>query len=163
MILTALGVPPDEDLAFLDSTTRAEILRFKAAVARMLVFNPERRISVDEALNHPYLEQFRGMFEEGDTPAPFDFSFDRPIPPVVTAEQLQIIQAEIKLLLYREVLELHAFDASAVPRYEQLLAHHLPAAALPHQPQPHGGGFHDPAAPAGYAPFDPAAAAAALP
>jgi len=43
----------------------------------MLVFNPEKRISVADALRHPYLQTF---FDPADQSlsTPFDFGFDIP-------------------------------------------------------------------------------------
>lgn len=35
-------------------------------IRRMLVFNPKNRLSVEEALNHPYLKDFHNIQEEID-------------------------------------------------------------------------------------------------
>mmetsp|Transcript_8321 Transcript_8321/g.10941 ORF Transcript_8321/g.10941 Transcript_8321/m.10941 type:complete len:448 (+) Transcript_8321:180-1523(+) len=137
MILTALGVPPEEDLSFLDAPTRAEILRFKAArpppeplstymppdidplcldlISKMLVFNPEHRISVKEALMHPYLEAFQGMFDETECSEQFDFSFDRVGTQASTSEERHAARTELKLLLYREVLEFYSSTSTNPP------------------------------------------------
>ena len=42
---------------------------------RLLDFNPERRITTEEALAHPYLAQFHDPNDEPTT-TPFDFSFE---------------------------------------------------------------------------------------
>jgi mitogen-activated protein kinase 1/3 len=45
-------------------------------IRRMLTFNPHKRISVEEALNHPYLKPLN---VKDDTPLPpaFDFNFEK--------------------------------------------------------------------------------------
>ena len=60
---------------------------------KMLQFDPTRRITVDEALNHPYLES---LHDEGDEPvaALFDFSFE------TEAEK-----GDIRQMIYKEVME----------------------------------------------------------
>lgn len=42
----------------------------------MLAFDPNERISVEDALAHPYLSRFRDAAKETSVP-PFDFSFDK--------------------------------------------------------------------------------------
>ncbi|KAG7399684.1 hypothetical protein PHYBOEH_008191 [Phytophthora boehmeriae] len=103
LIIKFLGTPKQEDIDFVKNTkalrflTKLAISKPKkwhdvfassgAAVAvsseaidllsKMLLFNPEKRISVDAALRHPYLSTF---FDENDLvrSQPFDFSFDLP-------------------------------------------------------------------------------------
>ncbi|KAF4321258.1 hypothetical protein JM18_002515 [Phytophthora kernoviae] len=103
LIIKFLGTPKQEDIDFVKNTkalrflTKLAISKPKkwldvfagsgAAVAvsaeaidllnKMLLFNPEKRISVDAALRHPYLATF---FDENDLvrSQPFDFSFDLP-------------------------------------------------------------------------------------
>jgi len=103
LIIKFLGTPKQEDIGFVKNT---KALRFLTKLAiskpkkwrdvfagsgaenavgseaidllsKMLLFNPERRISVDAALRHPYLSTF---FDENDlvVSQPFDFSFDLP-------------------------------------------------------------------------------------
>ena len=43
----------------------------------MLQFHPDDRITVDEALNHPYLLEFQGQIEEPSCDELFDFDFER--------------------------------------------------------------------------------------
>lgn len=43
---------------------------------RMLTFDPQNRISVDEALEHPYLAVWHDPGEEILCPTTFDFSFE---------------------------------------------------------------------------------------
>ncbi|KAL3670032.1 hypothetical protein V7S43_005402 [Phytophthora oleae] len=101
LIIKFLGTPKQEDISFVKNT---KALRFLTKLAiskpkkwrdvfagsgaenavsseamdllsKMLMFNPEKRISVDAALRHPYLATF---FDESDLALskPFDFSFD---------------------------------------------------------------------------------------
>ncbi|PKU83933.1 Mitogen-activated protein kinase 2 [Dendrobium catenatum] len=61
---------------------------------RMLVFDPSKRITVDEALSHPYLASLHDINDEPVSHTPFSFEFEQP---AVTEE-------DIKLLIYRESL-----------------------------------------------------------
>jgi len=44
----------------------------------MLVFNPDDRITVNEALNHPYLAQLHNQCDEPESKSRFNFDFERP-------------------------------------------------------------------------------------
>ncbi|CAH0473532.1 unnamed protein product [Peronospora belbahrii] len=103
LIIKFLGTPKQEDIGFVKNT---KALRFLTKLAiskpkkwqdvfaevsaehsassdaidllsKMLLFNPDKRISVDAALRHPYLAPF---FDENDlvVSRSFDFSFDMP-------------------------------------------------------------------------------------
>lgn len=97
LIIRFLGTPKQEDTAFVKN---AKAMRFLARLPiskgvklsealpdanpdaldlldRMLVFNPEQRISVSEALQHPYLSSFYDTADLKDS-APFNFDFDLP-------------------------------------------------------------------------------------
>ncbi|GLE02382.1 hypothetical protein PINS_up011220 [Pythium insidiosum] len=98
LIVKFLGTPKQEDTAFVKNAKARRFLT-KLAISKpkkwrdvlsddvnplaidllrqMLVFNPEKRISVDAALRHPYLATF---FDAADLSpaAPMDFSFDLP-------------------------------------------------------------------------------------
>ncbi|VFQ94674.1 unnamed protein product [Cuscuta campestris] len=59
---------------------------------RMLVFDPSRRITVDEALCHPYLAPLHDINEEPVCPKPFSFDFEQP----------SFTEENIKELIWRE-------------------------------------------------------------
>ena len=44
---------------------------------KMLQFTPDSRITVEQALAHPYLKDFHGQMEEPSCHVPFDFDFER--------------------------------------------------------------------------------------
>lgn len=100
LIIKFLGTPKQEDIEFVKNVKALRFLTklaiFKPRkwrdvfaaeddvnplavdlISKMLMFNPEKRISVDQALQHPYLATF---YDPADiTSAPeFDFSFDLP-------------------------------------------------------------------------------------
>uniref|UniRef100_A0A3P8WSL7 Mitogen-activated protein kinase n=1 Tax=Cynoglossus semilaevis TaxID=244447 RepID=A0A3P8WSL7_CYNSE len=95
-ILSVLGSPCQEDLNCIINTKARnylqslppkakvpwETLFFKSdpkaldLLGRMLTFNPIKRISVEEALAHPYLEQYYDPTDEPVAEEPFTFSME---------------------------------------------------------------------------------------
>ncbi|KAF5200424.1 Mitogen-activated protein kinase [Thalictrum thalictroides] len=63
-------------------------------VERMLTFDPNKRITVEEALDHPYLARLHDIADEPVCPEPFSFEFEQQ---VLTEEQM-------KEMIYREAL-----------------------------------------------------------
>ncbi|XWS28920.1 hypothetical protein CRYUN_Cryun25bG0113300 [Craigia yunnanensis] len=61
---------------------------------KMLVFDPSKRITVEEALNHPFLSSLHEINEEPTCPSPFIFDF----------EQTTLNEDDIKELIWRESL-----------------------------------------------------------
>ncbi|KAB1219480.1 hypothetical protein CJ030_MR3G012276 [Morella rubra] len=59
---------------------------------KMLVFDPNRRITVEEALSHPYLAPLHDINEEPVCPRPFSFDFEQP----------SLSEENIKELIWRE-------------------------------------------------------------
>ncbi|KAE9460166.1 hypothetical protein C3L33_07939, partial [Rhododendron williamsianum] len=59
---------------------------------KMLIFDPTRRITVDEALCHPYLGPLHDINEEPVCPRPFSFDFEQP----------SFTEENIKELIWRE-------------------------------------------------------------
>jgi mitogen-activated protein kinase 1/3 len=63
----------------------------------LLTFNPNRRVSVEEALKHPYLAQYYDPSDEPIAPHPFTFDMeldDLPLP-------------KLKQLIFEEVESIH--------------------------------------------------------
>ncbi|XWS53224.1 hypothetical protein CRYUN_Cryun11dG0139500 [Craigia yunnanensis] len=61
---------------------------------KMLVFDPSKRITVEEALNHPFLSSLHEINEEPTCPSSFIFDF----------EQTTLNEEDIKELIWRESL-----------------------------------------------------------
>jgi len=62
----------------------------------LLIFNPNRRISVEEALKHPYLAQY---YDPTDEPvAPHPFTFDMELDDLPLPQLKQLIFEEIELI-----------------------------------------------------------------
>ncbi|KAL5711380.1 mitogen-activated protein kinase [Ranunculus cassubicifolius] len=59
-----------------------------------LVFDPSKRITVDEALNHPYVVSLHEINEEPICQSPFNFDF----------EQSSLSEEDIKDLIWKESL-----------------------------------------------------------
>lgn len=117
LILRLLGTPAEEDLEFISNPQVRKFLRSMDPrpstslpdylggdlnpqavdlLSRMLVFNPNRRITVNEALRHPYLSDLHDSDEETECREVLDFSFDREDADM--REVKQLIQAEIELI-----------------------------------------------------------------
>ncbi|XP_061961181.1 mitogen-activated protein kinase homolog MMK2-like isoform X1 [Populus nigra] len=112
LITELIGSPDDFSLGFLRSENARRYVRqlpqyprqnFAARfpnmsagavelLEKMLVFDPNRRITVDEALCHPYLEPLHGINEEPVCPKPFSFDFEQP----------SFTEENIKELIWRE-------------------------------------------------------------
>eukprot|EP00698_Gefionella_okellyi_P006885 TRINITY_DN1663_c0_g1_i2.p1 TRINITY_DN1663_c0_g1~~TRINITY_DN1663_c0_g1_i2.p1 ORF type:complete len:390 (+),score=74.59 TRINITY_DN1663_c0_g1_i2:132-1301(+) len=97
---------------------------------KMLTFNPKKRITMEQALAHPYLQTLHDPTDEPliDTVAVdnFDFSFERG----------QLTPEAFKELVYAEMLKYHPELRDGVPQ-----AHVAPAVAVPgdlHQQQAPG-------------------------
>ncbi|KAG8496093.1 hypothetical protein CXB51_009187 [Gossypium anomalum] len=107
-----IGSPDDASLGFLRSDNARRYVRqlpqcrkqqFSARfpnmsagavdlLEKMLVFDPDRRITVDEALSHPYLASLHDINDEPVCARPFIFDF----------EQLSCSEDHIKELIWRE-------------------------------------------------------------
>lgn len=114
LITQLLGSPEDSDLGFLRSDNARKYVKQlphfpKQPFAgkfpdvsplaidlaeKMLVFDPSKRITVEEALNHPYLSSLHEINEEPTCPSPFVFDF----------EQMALNEEDIKELIWRESL-----------------------------------------------------------
>nr|KYP58641.1 Mitogen-activated protein kinase 4 [Cajanus cajan] len=98
LITELLGSPDDASLEFLRSDNARRYIRqlpqyrkqkFSARfpnmlpealdlLEKMLIFDPNKRITVDEALCHPYLSSLHNINDEPVCPRPFSFDFDQP-------------------------------------------------------------------------------------
>ncbi|KAK6158221.1 hypothetical protein DH2020_005535 [Rehmannia glutinosa] len=63
-------------------------------LGKMLVFDPDQRITVDDALCHPYLSSLHDLNDEPICSKPFSFDFEQP----------SITEENIKDLIWRETL-----------------------------------------------------------
>jgi mitogen-activated protein kinase 1/3 len=97
LIIKAMGKPKEEDLEFivnpharnfvstLEHRDRMPLQEFIGRdtsqealelLAKMLEFSPKKRISVEEALRDPYLEEYHESDEEIEAEEPIDFTFE---------------------------------------------------------------------------------------
>jgi len=119
LVVKALGMPPKEELEFIaHERARAYIESLgvgpepgvvwedmfpdapPAAVdllKRMLVFDPSKRITVDQALEHPWMASLHDLNDEPTCSVPFQFDF----------EDVQLDGNSLRELIYREVLHFH--------------------------------------------------------
>jgi mitogen-activated protein kinase 1/3 len=70
----------------------------------LLTFNPNRRVTVEEALKHPYLAQYYEPSDEPTAPHPFTFDMELDDLPLPQLKQLIFEETEIihELLQQRE-------------------------------------------------------------
>ncbi|KAL6506336.1 Mitogen-activated protein kinase ntf6 [Orobanche gracilis] len=114
LITELLGSPEDSDLGFLTSDNARMYVKQLPHVpkqpftlkfpdvspvaidlaGRMLVFDPDKRITVEEALNHPFLSSLHEINEEPICPSPFLFDF----------EHSSLSEEDIKELIWKESL-----------------------------------------------------------
>ncbi|KAA8516085.1 hypothetical protein F0562_019264 [Nyssa sinensis] len=112
LITELIGSPDDASLGFLRSDNARRYVRQLPQYPRqqlsakfpnmspgavdllekMLVFDPNKRITVDEALCHPYLAPLHNVNEEPVCPRPFSFDFEQP----------SFTEEDIKELIWRE-------------------------------------------------------------
>ncbi|KAJ9555980.1 hypothetical protein OSB04_010594 [Centaurea solstitialis] len=115
LITKLIGSPDDASLGFLRSDNARRYVRqlpqyprqqFSSRfpntspgaldlLEKMLVFDPNRRITVDEALCHPYLAPLHEINEEPVCPRPFSFDFEQP----------SCTEEHIKELIWRETVK----------------------------------------------------------
>ncbi|EEF32143.1 mitogen-activated protein kinase homolog NTF6 [Ricinus communis] len=118
LITELLGSPDESDLGFLRSDNARRYVKQLPHVPkqpfsqkfpdvspvaldlaeRMLVFDPCKRITVEEALNHPFLSSLHEINEEPTCPSPFIFDF----------EQTSLNEEDIKELIWAESLNFNS-------------------------------------------------------
>ncbi|XP_077249545.1 mitogen-activated protein kinase homolog MMK1-like [Tasmannia lanceolata] len=115
-VLEMIGMPTENDLGWLNENQRARIRKLphyarqsfteklpdvnpKAIdlVEKMLTFDPRQRITVEDALAHPYLETVRDINNEPDCLEPCSYDI----------EQNELTMEEMKDLIYEEALALN--------------------------------------------------------
>jgi len=119
VILSKVGCPPIATLDFIHSEGIIEIIRpfvgrrvqpfshwFPADInhlaldlmVKMLDFHPNTRLTVQQALEHPYLKDFHGQMSEPSSKKVFDFNFEK------TEDNSEMTEREVREHMYREVL-----------------------------------------------------------
>lgn len=118
IICDKLGTPTDEDLNFVTSEKARRFMRSQPKkvkvpfskvypdansraldlLDKMLVFNPASRISVDEALAHPYLESLHNIEDEPNAENNFSFEF----------EKENLIRRRLQELIYEAMCSFHS-------------------------------------------------------
>jgi len=121
VIVSKIGLPPKEKLRFIDSKEglleisridiRSKMAPFESyfpadtnpvaldLLQKMLQFSPDDRISVQDALKHPYLEGFHGVIPEPDCERLFDFEFERRC----RLDDGDMTEEEVRRLMFEEV------------------------------------------------------------
>ena len=95
-VIAVLGMPSQEDMSFIGNDSARRYIRSlpkrqrvpwsslypKAnpvaldLLNKMLIFNPEKRYTVEQCLAHPYFDGLHNPEDEPVAPEPFDWSFD---------------------------------------------------------------------------------------
>lgn len=117
LIVDVLGTPSEDDLvdctnikarAYMDGLPRKEKADmnqiFNGAdpqevdmIEKMLTWNPNNRMTVDQALDHPFVENLHDPFDEPVTYPFEDFEFESP----------NLTMEEVKDLMWKEILKFH--------------------------------------------------------
>lgn len=119
LIFSLIGKPSASDIAAIPTLhSRKKLLNFPrtyhptidtvfshcnplavSLLKQMLVFDPNKRITVEDALTHPYLSYFHDINDEATTTpvSPFDFTFERE----------KLTMEELKDMVYEEILLYH--------------------------------------------------------
>jgi len=146
LIFNVLGTPSKSDMKFISNEKALEYIKslkkrpkipfnkiYKDAnplaldlLEKMLVFNPHKRISVEEALRHPYLKNLHNPKAEVDCKKPFDFEF----------EKIEMTKEVLQELMWEEICHFRTElkgkgPPKVIKRPDQAAA---PAAAAPAAP-----------------------------
>jgi len=163
LITKVIGSPNDDELAFITSEKAKRYMRslphnarvdfaklwpHASAAAidlidRMLVFDPNKRITVDEALEHPYLASLHDLSDEPTCPTSIDFDFDAEsltldmVREVILHDMLAYHPEEAGLLAAQQQQQQAAAMAHAQHQQQQHGGQHMHAAAAQHQHHQH--------------------------
>jgi serine/threonine protein kinase len=119
-IISVLGSPSKEDLNFITNSQAKEFVmklpkrtkqQFSALfpkanpvaldlLSKLLVFNPNKRYTVEQCIGHPYFEGLHNPDEEPLANNPFDWSFD----------DIELTKENIQSMIYEEALKFHPDD-----------------------------------------------------
>jgi len=122
LITKVIGSPDEEDLRFINSEKARRYIRSLPKcervnlhklyphcnplavdlIDRMLVFDPYKRLTVEEALDHPYLASLHDLADEPAAEQPFVFEF----------EADNITEHNVRDLVYEEMLHFHPPEGS---------------------------------------------------
>ncbi|CAN6483751.1 unnamed protein product [Victoria cruziana] len=113
LLMELIGTPTDNDLGFVSENARRYIQQLPRharqsftqkfphvhplaidLVERMLTFDPRQRITVEDALAHPYLASLHDISDEPVCSTPFSFDF----------EQDALTEEQMKDLIYQEAM-----------------------------------------------------------
>lgn len=92
-MLQTLAVKPQRSLQSLLPTANPEALDL---LSRLLVFNPDKRLSVEDAIRHPYLAAFHNAADEPTLTRPIHISID---------DNKRYKISEYRKYLYRKIVE----------------------------------------------------------
>lgn len=115
LIFSVLGTPSEEDMSFITNEKALDYIKglkkqnkvafadlYKDAnvhaldlMEKMLTFNPRKRISVTEALAHPYFKALHNPSNEPSCSVPFDFEF----------EKAEMTKQKLRELMWEEVYQ----------------------------------------------------------
>ncbi|CAM40695.1 putative mitogen activated protein kinase [Leishmania braziliensis MHOM/BR/75/M2904] len=122
-IVDLIGTPSDEDISSVGSAAAQKYLKKKGyrprpdwrqrypnasvqaldLLRRMLVFNPKQRITVLQAMRHPFLDQLHDDADDSITYTPFHFD-----------EQKQKTVLDVKRAIYEESVKFHKAHQSSM-------------------------------------------------
>lgn len=117
-IISVLGSPSRDDIEFITNQQAKEFVVNKLPkrtkqpftnlfpkanpvaldlLAKMLVFNPNKRYTVEQCISHPYFEGLHNPDEEPISEVPFDWSFD----------DIELTKDNLQSMIYDESLKFH--------------------------------------------------------